>query len=95
MTAKYPGAGHVVQESLGHGVTFTAPSNCTDEWVREYFDTGAVPDGETSCDQNCGPWDTGCTVSKVPALISAGKRSLHSLSGSFVPRMPISPGRLF
>lgn len=63
--AKFPGAGLIVQDSLGHTAVLSAPSNCTDNLVRDYFHTGVVPDGEVSCAENCGPWDAGCTYLKT------------------------------
>lgn len=63
---KFPRAGLVVQDSLGHGALLSAPSNCTDQIVRDYFDKGVVPDGEESCAEDCGPWDAGCNPVKVP-----------------------------
>ncbi|KAK3185596.1 hypothetical protein K4F52_005696 [Lecanicillium sp. MT-2017a] len=57
MAAEHPGAAVVVQESLGHTALGTGDSECVNEILREYFDTGRVPDGETVCEAKCGPWD--------------------------------------
>lgn len=61
MAAKHPGAGLVIQESLGHCVIGTAPSECTRRLVADYLESGDVPSGETRCETKCGPWDDGCS----------------------------------
>ncbi|KAK2596741.1 hypothetical protein QQS21_006196 [Conoideocrella luteorostrata] len=61
MAAKHPGAGLVIQESIGHCAIGIAPSDCTKRTVADYFETGKVPAGETICKTQCGPWDEGCS----------------------------------
>ncbi|KAG5931025.1 hypothetical protein E4U53_001988, partial [Claviceps sorghi] len=60
MARGHPRAGLVVQESMGHCAVASAYSRCTKNIVAEYFATGRVPPGETTCEAECGPWDVGC-----------------------------------
>ncbi|KAK2616490.1 hypothetical protein QQS21_000532 [Conoideocrella luteorostrata] len=60
MAKNHPGAGVVIQESLGHCAFAAASSQCTKKIVAEYLDTGKVPDGEATCEADCGLWDAGC-----------------------------------
>lgn len=85
----FPGAGLIVQDSLGHGALISAPSNCSDHAVREYFDTGVVPEEELSCPQECGPWDAGCDPVKVPE--GAAKRQVEGVTGYFANKSPLPP----
>lgn len=62
MTAGHPGAGIVVQNSVGHCALDSAPSRCTHALVAEYMDTGKVPKGEVTCEVDCGPWDKDCSA---------------------------------
>ncbi|OAA60096.1 Peptidase S33 tripeptidyl aminopeptidase-lik [Cordyceps fumosorosea ARSEF 2679] len=56
--AKYPGAGVLVQEALGHCVLGSPrSSDCTRDVVRKYFDEGVVPDGEKTCEAACELWE--------------------------------------
>lgn len=65
MAKMHPGARVVVKESLGHGVlTPGAPSECMDTIVADYFDEGVVPQRETFCEAECGPWDDHCMAKK-------------------------------
>jgi pimeloyl-ACP methyl ester carboxylesterase len=95
MAAKYPGSGLVVQDSLGHGALISAPSNCTDQIVRKYFDTGVVPEEETFCEQECGPWDAGCSPVKTPQSTGAEKRGVLPVPRSFTRRVPFPPRFLY
>jgi pimeloyl-ACP methyl ester carboxylesterase len=58
--------GHVdsrvlVVNATGHCGILSAPSKCRDGIVREYFDSGSVPeDQEVFCSADCGPWDPNC-----------------------------------
>ncbi|PNY29548.1 Carboxylesterase A [Tolypocladium capitatum] len=63
MAALHPGAGLVVQESLGHCAVATADSSCTAHIVADYIESGVVPAGEATCSTDCGPWDEGCSLS--------------------------------
>lgn len=60
MASNHPGAGFVIQESMGHCTIPTAPSNCTRNIVADYFEFGTVPSEETTCETQCGPWDENC-----------------------------------
>lgn len=63
MYKQHPGAGLIVQESMGHCVTAKpGVSECTKKIVADFFDTGAVPDGEHVCEGLGTPWDA---VSKM------------------------------
>lgn len=77
MAARHPGAGIVVQEAMGHCAVGAAPSECTRRIVADYFDTGAVPSKETTCETTCGPWDEGCTPfgDEINSLSSWGQNS--------------------
>ncbi|GAB7364287.1 hypothetical protein MBLNU230_g4832t1 [Neophaeotheca triangularis] len=52
---QFPGSGLVVQESLGHCALLASKSNCTQEFVRAYFNKGEVPDGSATCQEDCSP----------------------------------------
>ncbi|KAJ4147401.1 hypothetical protein LMH87_001922 [Akanthomyces muscarius] len=61
VAAKYPGAGVLVQEAMGHCVFGSRKATeCTRDVVRRYFDQGVVPDGETTCEAACEPWGDKC-----------------------------------
>jgi hypothetical protein len=60
MAKNHPGAKVVIQEAMGHCATFSAYSECTKRIVADYFDTGKLPENETACQAECGPWDDGC-----------------------------------
>ena len=62
MAKGHPGSQVVVQESTGHTALIAAQSNCTYAIVAKYFLDGTVPSKETVCQENCGPWDAGCTA---------------------------------
>lgn len=68
MAAGHPGSGLVIQNSIGHSTTITAPSSCTRNIVADYFEHGVVPANETVCETLCGPWDDGCTIFKGLAI---------------------------
>ncbi|KJZ73430.1 hypothetical protein HIM_07224 [Hirsutella minnesotensis 3608] len=63
MASAHPGAGLVVQQAIGHCAIASADSPCLAKVIADYFDSGAVPDNETTCTVECGPWDRGCNVS--------------------------------
>ena len=58
MAKGHPGAGVMVLESMGHCVTLNAVGPCAKDILSEYFDTGAVPSEEATCEATRGPWDT-------------------------------------
>uniref|UniRef100_A0A8H7K2G1 Peptidase S33 tripeptidyl aminopeptidase-like C-terminal domain-containing protein n=1 Tax=Bionectria ochroleuca TaxID=29856 RepID=A0A8H7K2G1_BIOOC len=62
MAKGHPGARVVTQEGMGHCALQSSPSNCTRSILAEYFDTGKVPDRDTFCKADCGPWDLNCHV---------------------------------
>ncbi|KAL6874870.1 TAP-like domain-containing protein [Trichoderma novae-zelandiae] len=68
MAKEHPGAGLVIQESMGHGAWGSAPSRCTWRIVADYLHSGVVPGKETVCRADCGPWDHVCDA-------AVGKRS--------------------
>ncbi|RFU71951.1 hypothetical protein TARUN_10311 [Trichoderma arundinaceum] len=65
MAESHAGSAVVVQETLGHCTFGSAPSKCTWKIVSDYFHHGTVPDKETVCPQDCGPWDKDCSAYKV------------------------------
>lgn len=57
MAEAHPGAGVMVLESTGHCVTNNAVGSCAKGVLSAYFDIGAVPSKETTCEPTRGPWD--------------------------------------
>ncbi|OAA62379.1 Peptidase S33 tripeptidyl aminopeptidase-lik [Akanthomyces lecanii RCEF 1005] len=62
MSAGHPGSAIVVQNGIGHCALDSAPSDCTHALATEYMDTGEMPEGEVTCEVNCGPWDKDCSA---------------------------------
>lgn len=60
MAAKHPGARVIIQEAMGHCAIASAPSRCTKRVVADYFESGIIPSGVSTCSIDCGPWDTSC-----------------------------------
>ncbi|TQV96849.1 Peptidase S33, tripeptidyl-peptidase [Cordyceps javanica] len=54
----FSGAGLVVQDTMGHCATLGAMGPCVRDVVAEYFDTGAVPEEEMTCEATRGVWDS-------------------------------------
>ncbi|PIL33846.1 hypothetical protein GSI_03552 [Ganoderma sinense ZZ0214-1] len=52
---RYEGTGLLVQNSYGH-TTPSAPSACTARYVREYFETGTLPEEGTVCEPDVLPF---------------------------------------
>ncbi|KAJ6781236.1 hypothetical protein PWT90_05099 [Aphanocladium album] len=75
---KYPGAGLLIQETMGHTVfSARAATDCTKNAVRRYFADGVVPSGETTCEAACDPWGPACNYtgsSTTAAAPSLGER---------------------
>ncbi|KND89100.1 Carboxylesterase A [Tolypocladium ophioglossoides CBS 100239] len=71
MAALHPGAGLVVQESLGHCAIATGDSRCTANIVADYFESGVVPTHEAACSVDCGPWDKNCSLSSMSLPVHA------------------------
>ncbi|KAL7792601.1 TAP-like domain-containing protein [Trichoderma ceciliae] len=65
MADNHPGSAVVVQDTLGHCTWGSGPSRCTWKIVADYFHHGTVPDKETRCEEDCGPWDKDCDAYKV------------------------------
>ncbi|KAH8671745.1 TAP-like protein-domain-containing protein [Xylariales sp. PMI_506] len=59
MAKKFPGARVLVQDSVGH-MSLSSPSVCTIKYVRQYFQTGELPEEGTVCTV-----DRGIFVSKT------------------------------
>lgn len=58
MASKFPGAGLLVQEAVGHCVLLsTDMTPCARNVFADYFDAAVVPDGELVCEAGRGPWD--------------------------------------
>ncbi|KAI9646467.1 hypothetical protein NHQ30_004460 [Ciborinia camelliae] len=51
----FPGSRVLVQDSYGH-TSLTAPSICTANWIREYFQTGTLPAVGTVCAADVEPF---------------------------------------
>ncbi|KAH6689073.1 Alpha/Beta hydrolase protein [Plectosphaerella plurivora] len=49
----YPGSAVVIQESYGHLALGSSPSNCTNNYVRTYFETGKLPPTGSTCSDDC------------------------------------------
>lgn len=62
MQRGHPESRLVIQESMGHGaVGVSILSDCMQNIVANYFDTGELPDElESTCVPVCGPWDKIC-----------------------------------
>ncbi|KAL6906666.1 TAP-like domain-containing protein [Trichoderma evansii] len=60
MAAQHPGAGLLIAEAMGHCAMGNGDSACLHKHIADYFDTGVVPNGETVCEADCGPWDEKC-----------------------------------
>ncbi|KAK2605922.1 hypothetical protein QQS21_003648 [Conoideocrella luteorostrata] len=52
----HPGARVVVQKSVGHCASLSAPSECTNKIVRTYMETGQMPAAGVECEPDCVPW---------------------------------------
>ncbi|KAI9150137.1 MFS-type transporter dbaD [Paramyrothecium foliicola] len=81
MAAHHPGAGVVVQESMGHCALASAPSRCTADLVAEYLEHGTVPDGEVTCAEDCGPWDDECELEGVDVSTNSPSQRTWSDGG--------------
>jgi pimeloyl-ACP methyl ester carboxylesterase len=68
MAAQHPGAGLLIAEALGHCTKGNGDSACLHKHIADYFDTGVVPDGEASCEADCGPWDDECDAVGAQAM---------------------------
>ena len=82
MAKEHPGAGVVVQESVGHCALLSAPSNCTNDVLREYWDTGKVPSEEKVCEEEEQSW-----VDEAEPRHGRRAMELHPI----LPRLPFHP----
>lgn len=57
MMKNHPRSGLLIQETIGHCVILGELESCSRDVMAEYFDTGAVPDGELLCKSTHSPWD--------------------------------------
>lgn len=57
MAKLHPGAGLLIQESIGHCAIRDPVGPCVKKALAEYFDSGVVPSEELSCKPTRGPWD--------------------------------------
>ncbi|KAI9150881.1 putative hydrolase [Paramyrothecium foliicola] len=85
--AKHPGAGLLVQDNVGH-LTALVPGKCRDEWLKKYFATGQVPDGETWCEADCRPFQE---YTALTSLYHAYREARASVKQSGVLRLRPSP----
>ncbi|KAL9480572.1 hypothetical protein ACSS6W_005358 [Trichoderma asperelloides] len=65
MAAKHPGARVIIQEAMGHCAVASAPSSCTKSVVADYFESGIIPSDVSTCNIECGPWDTSCSLTNA------------------------------
>ncbi|KAG9251627.1 TAP-like protein-domain-containing protein [Emericellopsis atlantica] len=83
MAHAHNGAQLIVFESMGHGVAGSAPSECLAKHLAEYMDTGKVPDEETTCEPECGPWSDVCETYRATSQTFSMDYLLSSASGRF------------
>lgn len=75
MAKAHPGAGLLIQESIGHGAIRGPFGPCVKKALAEYFDSGVVPAEELSCKPTRGPWDADEDSSFEPLRTSLTKLS--------------------
>jgi hypothetical protein len=56
MATKFPGSVVFGQDADGH-CTLAQASRCVGKGVREYFQTGKLPEGDVGCEPDKGPFD--------------------------------------
>ncbi|KAF0634765.1 hypothetical protein FPSE5266_05222 [Fusarium pseudograminearum] len=56
VSSRFPGSRVVVHEGVGHSFT-THPSNCTDDIVARYFNSGSMPKVDTTCKPNLSAFE--------------------------------------
>ncbi|WYZ35252.1 hypothetical protein EsH8_I_001528 [Colletotrichum jinshuiense] len=54
-SAGFPGSTILVQNSYGH-TTLAAPSKCTSQYIKSYFQNGTLPDAGTECEGDSQPF---------------------------------------
>ena len=62
MAKRFVGSGMLEQNAVGHGAMWPAQSECVEEHVREYMDSGRIPEVGTICQPRCQPFDGDCDV---------------------------------
>jgi TAP-like protein len=86
MAKKFGGAVVFGQDADGH-CTISQPSTCVMKGVREYFQTGRLPEGEIACKPDIGPFDI------YNAAINSEERVLseatHELASRFRYDLPL------
>jgi pimeloyl-ACP methyl ester carboxylesterase len=76
MTSKFAGASLLQQDSEGH-CSFSEPSTCTSRLVRQYFQTGLLPEAGTVCNPDKRPF-----LANVDDEITAGDSMRGMLEGA-------------
>lgn len=78
MAKGFTGAVALIQDSPGH-CSLSAPSNCTRTYIRQYFQTGKLPDEGTVCPVDELPFDNSPFggQSAVMGMLSEGERKLR------------------
>lgn len=94
MAKGFEGAVALIQDSPGH-CSLSAPSNCTTAYIRQYFQTGALPKEGTVCPVDELPFDNppfgevDATISqedqKLRAQLRTVERALYASNGGFGP----------
>ncbi|KAF1975861.1 hypothetical protein BU23DRAFT_552339 [Bimuria novae-zelandiae CBS 107.79] len=65
MSSKYPGSRVLVQDSAGH-CALSTPTACTINAIKNYFQTGELPELDTVCIPPTSPWSLNSTDPKSP-----------------------------
>lgn len=65
MQARFPGSGLVIQDSAGH-CSLSTPTACTVGRIKSYFQTGKLPDQNTTCVPSPSAWSLNSTDPASP-----------------------------
>ena len=93
MAEGFPGAGVLIQNSAGH-CSNSAPSNCTETYIRRYFQTGELPPPFMVCEADALPFGPSPDDEEVlydAEILDVTKRqsgiakALHNAGGGFLP----------
>ncbi|KAL7812839.1 TAP-like domain-containing protein [Trichoderma aethiopicum] len=87
MAKEHPGSAVVVQESLGHSAWGSAPSRCTWKIVADYLHSGNVPQKDTVCRADCGPWDHVCDAALGKKREEDGVQEWEALNAGEEPQV--------
>lgn len=90
MAKGFAGAVALIQDSPGH-CSLAAPSNCTVSYVKQYFQTGALPEEGTVCPVDEVPFgEVGeeegvldLETQKLRKQLGTVRKALHASSGGF------------